>query len=104
MYVSDFIELYQFTKSWKGLGLNDDDLHELQQELMRNPRGDAQIGHLSKIRFASNSGRGKSGGARVGYVHVAEKNLIFLVFSFAKNVQANFTAEQVIEGQSKGTL
>ncbi len=94
MKLFDFIELKTFRDEWKKLGLNDEDLRDLQQELMKKPDGDAQIGHLSKIRFASNTGQGKSGGARVAFVYVKQKNLIFLVFCFAKNQQTNFTAEQ----------
>lgn len=94
MKLFDFIELKIFRDKWKQLGLNDEDLRDLQQELMKKPDGDAQIGHLSKVRFASNAGTGKSRGTRVGFVFVKQKNLIFLVFCFAKNQQANFTAEQ----------
>lgn len=90
----NFIELAAFSKSWNKMGLDDEDLSRLQEDIMKKPEGDAQDGHLYKIRFASHEGKGKSGGARVAYVFVEPVNLVYLLFSFPKNKQANWTKEQ----------
>ena len=89
----DFIELDYFRNAWNNLGFNDDDLYRLELEWIEDPDTDAKLGHLWKKRFALKQS-GKSGGARVGYVYVKTKNLIFLVFCFKKSAQENFSPEQ----------
>jgi len=39
-------------------------------------------------------GRGKSGGGRVIYLDVFEKEKLYLLFAYPKNVQENLTEEQ----------
>jgi len=59
----EFIETPSFTKRWFALGLNDDDLAELHQFLIKNPEaGDMMVGTggLRKLRFAFGD-KGKSG-------------------------------------------
>ena len=63
----EFIITKEFDRSWKELGLNDDDLGELEIFLCKNPDcGDTLegTGGVKKFRWAL-EGRGKSGGARV---------------------------------------
>ena len=65
-----FVMTAAFDKQWKHMGLDDDDLRRLQEEILRNPKvGDVipGTGRLRKMRFAF-TGRGKSGSARVTYV------------------------------------
>ena len=65
-----FIEVPLFTKKWKELGLTDEDLRDLQNILLQNPKSGDVIqgtGGLRKIRIPM-KGRGKSGGSRVIYV------------------------------------
>ena len=50
-------------------------------------------GGARKMRIAL-GGRGKSGGARVIYVDVLEREHLYLLFAYPKNVQENLTAEQ----------
>ena len=62
-----FIEVPLFTKKWKELGLTDEDLRDLQNILLQNPKSGDVIqgtGGLRKIRIPM-KGRGKSGGSRV---------------------------------------
>lgn len=39
-------------------------------------------------------GRGKSGGGRVIYIDIFEKEKIYLLFTYPKNVQENLTESQ----------
>lgn len=90
----EFIEVLAFQKAWKKIGLDETDLLGLQKQLMENPHEGTQIGILRKVRFASNEGQGKSGGARVIYLYAEHKKTIYLIFCYPKNVQENFSPEQ----------
>lgn len=73
-----FIEVPLFTKKWKELGLTDEDLRDLQNILLQNPKSGDVIqgtGGLRKIRIPM-KGRGKSGGSRVIYVDIEIKEVI----------------------------
>ena len=68
-----FIITHEFDKNWKAMGLTDDDLKALQEELILDPtKGDLMrgTGGLRKMRIAF-EGRGKSGSGRVCYVDFA---------------------------------
>ena len=70
--IRTFYEMKHFTKKWLDLGFSDDELSQLQQILLENPKaGDVMrgTGGLRKIRFAfPNSG--KSGSVRVCYIDI----------------------------------
>ena len=51
-------------------------------------------GGLRKAR-AARGGKGKSGGARVIYFHVAEDGAIYFLLAYAKNAQENLRADQL---------
>ena len=78
------------------MGLNDENLRELEQELLKNPQSGDVIegtGGARKLRIKIRN-RGKSGGGRVIYVDVFEKEKLYFLFAYPKNVQENLTAEQ----------
>ncbi len=78
------------------MGLNDENLRELEQELLKNPLlGDVieGTGGARKLRIKIRN-RGKSGGGRVIYLDVFEKEKLYFLFAYPKNVQENLTAEQ----------
>ena len=61
-----FIEVPQFTKKWKELGLSDESLRELENILLKNPKAGDTIqgtGGLRKIRIPLEN-TGKRGGGR----------------------------------------
>ena len=94
--VLQFVETSVFTKRWKDLGLNDDNLLLLQKQLMKNPLGGELIvgtGGARKIRFALPH-KGKSGGARVIYVDVLQDKQIHLLLCYAKAKRESLTDEQ----------
>ncbi len=78
------------------MGLGDDELKELEELLLLNPQeGDViqGTGGARKLRFQL-EGRGKRGGARVIYVDIFEKEKLYFLFAYPKNVQENLTVEQ----------
>ena len=92
----EFIHGKKFDEQWKNLGLNDDDLKNLQKILLENPKIGAVIqgtGRLRKMRFGIEN-RGKSHSVRVCYVDFEIYEKIFLVMVFAKNEMENLSAAE----------
>lgn len=78
------------------MGLNDNDLKQLEEILLKNPQeGDViqGTGGARKLRIQL-EGRGKRGGGRVIYLDVFEKEKLYLLLAYPKNVQDNLTPMQ----------
>ena len=91
-----FIEVPLFTKKWKELGLTDEDLRDLQNILLQNPKSGDVIqgtGGLRKIRIPM-KGRGKSGGSRVIYVDIEIKEVIYFINVYTKNEKDYLTEDE----------
>lgn len=91
-----FIEVPTFTKKWKELGLTDDNLRELENILLENPKaGDAiqGTGGLRKIRIPLDN-KGKRGGGRVIYVDIEIKETIYFINVYTKNEKDDLTEEE----------
>ena len=91
--VRTFYEMKHFTKKWQDLGFTDDELSQLQQVLLENPKaGDVMkgTGGLRKVRFAF-QGSGKSGSVRVCYIDIEGVLEIHLIDVFAKNEKENLS-------------
>lgn len=89
-----FVELPLFQKY---LQFTDEELAEIQEEILEDPRrGDLIPGGrgLRKLRAAI-AGRGKRGGGRVIYYVWNERDRCYLLFAYAKNVQGDLTPAQV---------
>ena len=92
-----FVYTAPFRSCWKAMGLSDDDLLILEEILLEDPqKGDVieGTGGARKLRISLNDNRGKSAGGRVIYLDVFEKERLYLLFAYPKNVQENLTAEQ----------
>lgn len=92
----EFIFTKPFLNCWKAMGLNNDHLKDLEHILLESPQiGDViqGTGGARKMRIQLD-GRGKSGGGRVIYLDVFEKEKLYLLFAYPKNVQENLTEEQ----------
>ena len=92
----EFIRTKTFERNWVNIGLNDDDLRELERILLDNPSIGNVIPNLSggrKLCFTA-SGHGKSGGARVVYVNIVIHKHIYLLIAYPKNMQSDMTPEQ----------
>jgi len=89
----EFIHGKKFDEQWKALGLNDDNMKELQSVLLDNPKAGAVMqgtGRLRKMRY-SYGNRGKSHCARVCYVDFEIHGRIVLIMVFAKNEMENLS-------------
>lgn len=94
--IRKFVYTEPFRKCWKAMGLQDSDLSILENALLENPQlGDVieGTGGARKMRIQL-EGRGKSGGGRVIYLDVFEKEHLYLLFAYPKNVQENLTPDQ----------
>ncbi len=92
----EFIYTAPFLNCWKAMGLSNADLKELESILLNNPYlGDVipGINGARKMRIQL-YGKGKSGGGRVIYLDVFEKEKLYFLFAYPKNVQENITNEQ----------
>lgn len=63
-----FIEVPQFSRKWQELGLTDENLKALEEELLNDPKAGVAIqgtGGIRKIRIPmENKGKGKRGGVQ----------------------------------------
>ena len=90
-----FVETPLFTRQIVEC-VDDEDYRAFQRELQADPQsGDLLAGchGLRKVRMAL-GGRGKSGGARVIYLHLPEDHIIYLFLLFRKSDQANLSKAQ----------
>ena len=84
-----FIEVPLFTKRWKEIGLDDNDLHSLQIMLLKDPESGPVMegtGGIRKVRFPLEN-KGKSGSVRVCYTD-------YLITAFEKKEQENLSTEE----------
>ena len=93
-----FIETPTFTRKWNALGLTDDNLKDLENILLENPKQGDTISHtggLRKIRVPmENKGKGKRSGARVLYVDVEMKEKIHFVNVYSKDEKDDLTPDE----------
>ena len=92
----EFVYTEPFRKCWKAMGLSEDDLKKLEEILLENPQlGDVieGTGGARKMRIQIEN-RGKSGGGRVIYVDVFEKEKLYFLLAYPKNIQDNLTPDQ----------
>ena len=88
-----FVELPLFRSKWKSLGLNDDDLKRLQEEILLDPKTGAvmkETGGIRKMRFAFEH-KGKSGSVRVIYIDFEIYEKIYLLTAYPKNEKDNLS-------------
>lgn len=88
-----FVTLPSFLAKWQAIGLTDEDMRRLEQELLVNPKVGSVMrgtGRARKMRFAFEN-RGKSGSARVIYIDFEVYELIYFVDVYAKDKKANLS-------------
>ncbi len=92
-----FIELPSFKATWKNLGLNDEDLQELQNLIISNPSLGISLGsNVYKIRFSPKSlNYGKDTSNRVIYIDMIKDSQIYLVIAFSKADESNITKKEL---------
>lgn len=92
----EFIRLPSFDAKWEKIGLSEDDMIRLENELLANPKVGTVLrgtGGARKMRFAFPN-RGKSGSVRVIYVDFEVKEKLYFVNVFAKSEQENISGEE----------
>lgn len=92
----EFVFTDEFLKRWETIGLQEEDLRELEIYLCNNPLSGSVItgtGGVRKLRWQT-KGQGKSGGARVIYIDFALYEKIFMLTAYAKNEKEDLTIEQ----------
>jgi hypothetical protein len=90
-----FIETPTFTKLINDL-LDDDEYRTLQNNLSNDPESGDLIkggGGIRKVRFAV-QGRGKSGGIRVIYYFMKDKDNIIMLLAYPKSKKDNLTDKE----------
>lgn len=88
-----FLILPEFDQDRNAMGLTDEDLRRLENEILKDPSAGAVMqgtGGLRKLRFALDN-RGKSGSARVCYVDIVLRETIFLITAYPKNEKENLS-------------
>jgi hypothetical protein len=91
----EFVRLPSFERTAASV-LSEEDIRALEQVLIENPRAGQVVpgtGGVRKIRVGI-EGRGKRGSARVIYLYVELREKVYLLLAYAKNVQADLTADQ----------
>jgi hypothetical protein len=92
-----FVETEVFTRRVLRLDL-EDAMPQLQHELAANPEaGDVEpgTGGLRKVRIPDSSrGKGKRSGARVHYLWLPHRGVIYLVFVYSKDEAETLTGDQ----------
>ncbi|MBQ5816194.1 MAG: type II toxin-antitoxin system RelE/ParE family toxin [Oscillospiraceae bacterium] len=92
----EFVYTRTFLSNWKAVGFDDNDLANLEQMLLENPKAGPVIrgtGSARKVRFAF-EGQGKSGSARVIYVDFEVGEKICCLAAYAKSTKDNLTEEE----------
>ncbi|MBE6964870.1 MAG: addiction module toxin RelE [Ruminococcaceae bacterium] len=92
----EFVHTAPFLKCWKAMGLSTDDLRKLELILLKSPQSGDVIqgtGGARKLRIRL-EGKGKSGGGRVIYLDIFEKEKLYFLFAYPKNVQEDLIPEQ----------
>lgn len=92
----EFVLLPWFLARWKEMGLTDNDMRRLEQELLANPKVGKVMqgtGKVRKMRFAFEHS-GKSGSSRVIYVDFDVYEKIYLLDAYAKNEKDNLSKSE----------
>ena len=91
----EFVYTALFERTRKPI-LTDEEMRAVEDELLASPdRGVLMraTGGVRKIRAAQDN-RGKSGSARVVYLHIPERETVYFLLAFGKNVKGNLTAAE----------
>jgi len=89
-----FVETSQFTQRINAV-VSDEDYAVFQRMLAATPEKGALLvgcGGVRKVRMAA-KGKGTSGGARIIYLYIANRDHIYLLTLFTKDDAANLSAD-----------
>jgi len=91
----EFVYTPLFERTRKAL-LSEEDMKRVEDELLADPERGVLMGGTGGIRKlrAAQENRGKRGSARVAYLYIEERQTVYFLIAFGKNVQANLTAAE----------
>ena len=78
-----FIETIEFQTCWKELGMTEEDVGPVIQG----------TGGVRKVRWARQD-KGKSGGIRIIYIDLRNRETIWLITAFSKNEQVSLSSTE----------
>lgn len=93
----DFVELSPFRKALKDLNIDEEQLREIQNYILKDENiSGTNIGkNIYKLRYRiPNSNKGKSGGLRIIYIDIIVSETIYLVTMYAKGEKEELTKEE----------
>jgi hypothetical protein len=91
----EFVHMPLFERTRKNV-LNDEEVHAVENQLLANPAAGVILrdtGGVRKLRAALEN-RGKRGSVRIVYYYHRQRDTIYFILAFAKNVQASLTPAQ----------
>jgi len=91
-----FIETIEFQTCWKELGMTEEDVRLFQNYLLECPDVGPVIqgtGGVRKVRWARQD-KGKSGGIRIIYIDLRNRETIWLITAFSKNEQVSLSSTE----------
>ena len=89
----EFVIMPEFDRQWDKMGLSDEELRQLQEVLLENPKVGVVIRGtkgLRKLRIAF-EGQGKSTSGRIAYIDFTVHEHIYLITAYPKNEKDNLT-------------
>ena len=94
-----FLHTANFDQAWEALGLTDEDVRQLQNEISDAPTGAPVVkgsGGLRKARFSpAREHRGKSGSYRVGYSYIVFAGLVVLINVWSKIRKSDMSPAEI---------
>lgn len=88
----EIYKLRRFAKWAERIGISDNDLVEVAEEMNRGLLGDRLGAHIYKKRLALR-GRGKSSGAR-SIIAYKKEEIVYFIFGYTKNDKANLSHDE----------
>lgn len=91
-----FVQTREFSRNWDRLGFIDDDLRELEEQIMKNPKHWPVVrgtGKLRKMRFAFQN-RSKRDSVRVCYVDFDVHAVTYLITVYPKNEKDSLSMQE----------
>ena len=94
--IREFVMMPEFDRQWQKIGLGDNELHQLQETLLQNPKTGVVVKGtkgLRKIRIAF-EGKGKSGSGRAAYVDFTVHETIYFITAYSKHEKDNLSKNE----------
>jgi len=98
-----FVRLPSFEKQCDNMGLDENDIMEIENAILSNPKiGDVVVGTggVRKFRIALSNNKGKSGGARIVYIDFTIYAKVYFLAVFPKSEKENLTKAEKNELKS----